>query len=111
MRFVEIRVWALASRILLALAGLEKTLTVFDLIPSRRRRLRPILPPVDGEVRIAGACLGRSVARSQYLRVRRQSHALVIGIQDSATVFGAHAWLEPYDPAPEGFVELRRLHR
>jgi transglutaminase-like putative cysteine protease len=67
--------------------------------------------PDDRQVRLAGACLGRSLARSHYLRLRGVPHRVVIGVTGGAREFRAHAWIAPYEAAPDGFVELRSIDR
>jgi hypothetical protein len=102
--------WSLAARRLLATRSAEETLGLLDRLP-RRQSAQPAraLPP-ERPFRFAGACLGRSLARSQYLRARGQRHTLIIGVRGGLVDFGAHAWLEG-DPVLPDFIELRRIDR
>ncbi len=61
--------------------------------------------------RLAGACLARSLARSEYLRRRGIEHAIVIGVAGPVEEFAAHAWIAPFEVLPEGFTEFRRVAR
>jgi hypothetical protein len=107
---VEAVAWAAAVRLLLAVLPVERVVRILDRCPQRLAT-GCVEPPTEPQVALAGACLGRTLARSQYLRTRRQPHAVVIGIRGSIVDFAAHAWLEPFDRPPDDFIELRRITR
>lgn len=108
----ELLGWSVLARLLVARCSLETAVQILDGLPLRPARAVHAVPlPSDRTVRLAGACLGRSLARSQYLRRRGVSHALVIGATGGIEAFQAHAWVAPYEAAPDGFVELRRIER
>lgn len=110
--WVELAVWSVAVRVAIAFLPLARVLRALDVVPKRHRReTRTSAFPTDTQVRLAGACLGRSLARSQYLRVRGVPHRVVIGVTGGTRAFRAHAWVAPYEEAPEGFVELRSIDR
>lgn len=59
--------------------------------------------PPESFFRGAGACLARSLARSQYLRRRGVESVIVIGATGTSTesfALDAHAWLETIDQSP-----------
>lgn len=108
----ELLCWSLLARGGIAVLSLSRTLALLDRLPHRSRSpSRPVSLPPDRHVRFAGACLGRSLARSQYLRARGVPHSIVIGVTGGVAAFQAHAWVGPYETAPDGFVELRRVDR
>jgi len=109
---VEVLVWSLLSRALVRYCSLEKALKLLDNLPTRTPGLLSTfgIPPEQVFGR-AGACLGRSLARSQFLRMRGRPHAIVIGGTGGTTGFVAHAWIEPCDPPDPRFVEIRRISR
>ena len=108
---VEAFTWSILTRVLLATLSLERTLQTLDALPHRRRTTSGINPPDEGPFWLAGACLGKAIARSQYLRVRGHANAVVIGVQGGTGTFAAHAWLEPYDNPSNQFHEIRRFVR
>jgi len=108
---VEAFVWSAAVRLLLGVFPAERVLCLLDAVPRLRRPAATVEPLSERQVALAGACLGRALARSQYLRSRRQPHAVVIGVRGSVSAFAAHAWLEPYDAPGDDFIELRRIAR
>ena len=109
----ELLGWSLLSRLLVSRVSLARTLELLDRLPRLPvpAEGEPRAVPVDRHVRLAGACLGRSLARSQYLRRRGIAHTVVIGATGGIEAFRAHAWVDPFESAPEGFVELRRIER
>lgn len=110
MKALEALAWALVVRGLLAILPTERVIQLLDAIPRKQRPEQSVLPPPEDHVRLAGRCLGRSLARSQYLRIRGESHIVVIGIPRDVGSFHAHAWLDAYDD-PADFLELRRIAR
>lgn len=108
---VEILLWSLLARVLVRRLSLERALTLLDRFPRRAHPTAGFTMPLERTFRGAGACLGRSLARSQFLRVRGQPHAIVIGVRGGTTALRAHAWVEPCDPVEPSFVELRRIAR
>jgi len=108
---VEILFWSLLARVLVRRLSLERSLRLLDRLPHRARSTAGFAVPPERTFRGAGACLGRSLARSQFLRVRGHSHAVVIGVRGGTTALHAHAWVEPCDPVEPSFVELRRIAR
>ena len=108
---IEAQLWSTLVRLLLATLALERTLRVLDALPRLATPRPEVVAPPEAAFRIAGACLGRSLARSQYLRTRGHSSILVIGGLGTIGEFRAHAWLEGDDPGQPDFVELRRIQR
>ncbi|MGI8644322.1 MAG: lasso peptide biosynthesis B2 protein [Thermomicrobiales bacterium] len=108
---IEALGWSALVRVLLATLALERTLRVLNAIPRRKRRSATASMPPEAAFRLAGACLGRSLARGQYLRVRGYPSVLVIGGLGSVDAFHAHAWLDGDDPGDADFIELRRIAR
>lgn len=112
LNWIELLGWSVVSRLLVARLSLAQSLRILDMAPRHMLRgTRPATFPSDRAVRLAGACLGRSLARSQYLRLRGVSHTVVIGATGGIEDFRAHAWVAPFEAAPDGFVELRRIER
>lgn len=112
LRWSEMLIWSLTVRILVARMPLSRTLQLLDAVPHRGSHpIDPVGFASDRQVRFAGACLGRSLARSQYLRLRGVPHSVVIGAAGGSEGFRAHAWVAPYESAPEGFVILRSIER
>jgi hypothetical protein len=111
-RWGELFVWSVVVRLLIAGVPLSRTLQLLDIVPYRVGRANDAVRfPSERQVRFAGACLGRSLARSQYLRLRGVSHSVVIGTSGGADGFRAHAWVAPFEAAPQGFVVLRAIER
>jgi hypothetical protein len=108
----ELLAWSAIVRVLLARWPLARSLSLLDGLPHRGKiATHDVRFPSDRQVRIAGACLGRSLARSQYLRQRGVSHSVMIGATGGSAGFRAHAWVAPYEEAPQGFVVLRTIER
>ncbi len=103
--------WAIVVRTLLTVSSTQRAISILDALP----RLKPrsgqteALPP-EAPFRRAGACLGRSLARSQYLRIRGRPHVFVIGVAGGVNTFEAHAWLAG-DAFPADFQPLWEVHR
>lgn len=108
---IEALGWSALVRLLLAILSLERTLRLLNVIPCRKHRPAMATMPPEAAFRLAGACLGRSLARGQYLRVRGQPSVLVIGGFGSVDAFRAHAWLDGDDPGDADFIELQRIAR
>jgi hypothetical protein len=109
---LELLGWSALARMLVACTTVPRALGALDRVPRWRRGGDEAAHfPSEAQVRLAGACLARSLARSQYLRQRRTPHALVIGTTRVSEGFRAHAWIAPYETAPEGFAELWRIDR
>jgi hypothetical protein len=106
---VEAIVWGVTSRVGLRLLGLRRLLWVLDRVPRRRRNRESVAVPPAAQFRGAGACLSRSIARSQFIRQRRGASSVVLGIDGSLAKFDAHAWLEPLDKADR--PALHRIDR
>ena len=110
--WTELLAWSVVARLLVARVSLARTLRVLDMMPARRGRgAKPVPFPTDRQVCLAGACLGRSLARSQYFRRRGVPHRVVIGVTGGTENFRAHAWVAPYEEAPEDFIQLRSIER
>lgn len=107
---LEMGLWSALVRTLLATMSTERAIALLDALPHRHATTRPLAIPPERGVRFAGACLGRSLARSQYLRLRGHPHHLVIGVKGQIHDFQAHAWLDG-DPLADDYVELRRIER
>ena len=114
---MELASWAILCRLLLPLLGVKKTVRMLEAAcgrdPGRLGRggaLQPVVP-LDADVRGAGSCLPRALARSQYLHRRRVPHEVVIGVDSSTVKFVGHAWLKPYDPDPTAFEVIWRIPR
>jgi hypothetical protein len=107
---IEAQFWSGLVRLLLATLTLERTLCILDALP-RRQAAGQVTAPPEAAFRIAGACLGRSLARSQYLRARGHPSVVVIGGLGTIDRFRAHAWLEGDASGQPDFVELRRIER
>ena len=110
----EALAWSLVTRFLLHFLSLHHTLVVLDLVPTGRPRSLLTIPPEPTFSR-AGRCLGRQVARSQYLRRRGGRSTIVIGVRGEGLTDGgrgldAHAWLDRLDEAP-GYRSLHRIER
>lgn len=110
-RLIEIGMWSVLVRLLLATVTTERALSVLDALPRRSPRCTSVEVPAQRWFKLAGACLGQSLARSQYLRTRGYPTDLVIGVRGGVTDFAAHAWLLNYDSADDTFVEIRRIRR
>jgi hypothetical protein len=110
LRAGEVLIWSGLARVLVGMQPIERAVYWLDLLPRRRPGSRAVALPPERPFRLAGACLGRSLARSQYLRMRGQPSALIIGVRGGLSAFAAHAWLEG-DPVDPDFVEIRRIHR
>lgn len=109
---VEIVAWSLGTRVLVGAVGTVRTLGLLDRVRLQRSTgERLAQTDHDALFRLAGRCLGQSIARSQYLRVRGRPHWLILGVDTSTGDFQAHAWLEPLDPAPAEFEVLHRFSR
>lgn len=109
-QFAEALGWSLLTRLLLRTLSLRRTLALLDRLPRSRPRPLVQIPPESTFGR-AGACLGRQVARSQYLRRRGASSCVVIGVQPpDADGLDAHAWLDRLDERPLHQV-LHRIER
>lgn len=107
---LEAAVWAAASRVSLRAIRFERTVTLFDRLALRPAASLPSMPPARC-FSIAGACLGQSLARSQFLRRRGARHSLVLGVLKEGQRFEAHAWISPLETPPAGFAEIRRIDR
>lgn len=105
----EILAWSGLVRLLLATRSIDQTVAILDRLPRRKTGQARPLPP-EWPFRFAGMCLGRSIARSQYLRVRGCPSTLVIGVRGDLSTFAAHAWLDG-DAVEPDYVELRRVRR
>ncbi len=109
---IEVVAWSLAARVGIGTVGVKATLRLFDLIPLQRRGgERLAFTERDALFRLAGRCLGESIARSAYLRLRGSRHELVLGVRRSANGVQGHAWLEPFDTAPPEFEVIHRFGR
>lgn len=102
--------WSLVVRYLLRATSLRVTLAVLDRVPARRP-VPVVAIPVERTFARAGACLGRQIARSQYLRRRGVRSTLVIGVRPpGAATIDAHAWLDRLDEQPP-YAVLHRIER
>jgi len=56
-------------------------------------------------------CLERSLIIQRWLIAHGSSHEVLIGVNGGADRIEAHAWIDRYDPAPqgEGFLVLTRV--
>ena len=111
---VEALAWSLVTRLLLRFLSLRCTVAVLDRMSAGRPQAHIAIPPEQTFSR-AGRCLGRQIARSQYLRRRGGRSTIVIGVRgDGLTEMGrrldAHAWLDRLDEAP-GYRSLHRIER
>lgn len=92
--------WSLICRALVKAGRLERAVRWLDLIPAARftnPTVGAVALPPERYFASAGACLARTLARSQYLRRRGTSSDIAIGVRPSPTGPIAHAWLEPFD--------------
>ncbi len=103
--------WSLLTRTLVNVFPVERALRILNAFPRRQEAKSDAILPPERYFRHAGECLGRSIARSQYLRVRGHLNTIVIGVLPSIAGFKAHAWLDSIDPVPPEFVEIRRVER
>jgi hypothetical protein len=110
-RAIEILAWSLLVRVLLKTIALERSLLILNVLPRRRASSRPVDPPPEPQFALAGACLGKSLARSQFLRTRGQPHVVVVGVRGGTGSFAAHAWLEGYDSEATDYVAIRKIIR
>lgn len=96
-------------RILVWAGSLDRALRLLDRLPTTRAPQQPVTTPPETSFRGAGACLARTLARSEYLR-RRGAHSVVaIGARTHNRAFDAHAWLEPLDNHDDHTVVHRIL--
>jgi hypothetical protein len=103
--------WSIVVRTLLTVSSTQRAIRILDALPRLKPRSNPTaaLPP-EAPFRRAGACLGRSLARSQYLRIRGRPHIFIIGVAGGVNQFEAHAWLAG-DAFPADFQPLWEVHR
>ncbi len=103
--------WSVVVRCLLKATSLRTTLAVLDRIPVRRAS-GVVAIPTERTFARAGACLGRQIARSQYLRRRGARSTLVIGVRppEETAEIDAHAWLDRLDEPPP-YAVLHRIER
>ncbi len=102
-RKIEPVLWALLARVCVRNLRWKKTLQVFDRLPAGRPATGGVHLPPERCFRGAGACLARSLARSQYLRHRGVESVIVIGATGTSAesfTLDAHAWLETIDQSP-----------
>ncbi len=113
---IEPVVLAVSARLVVRSFSWRRSLAIFDALPKTRKPTSAVVIPHEGDFRGAGACLARSLARSQYLRRRGAESELVIGAAteqggpDAPVKLDAHAWLEPIDDSPKHAV-LHRIRR
>lgn len=110
---IEPLVWAMAARACVRVLPWKATQDLFDRLPVGEFRGDVVVMPAEWNFRGAGACLARTLARSQYLRRRGVSNTIVIGATgQSREMFSldAHAWLESFDDSPTHAV-LHRIAR
>lgn len=91
--------WAVLARLCLSVLGMQRGLRCLEYVPSPR-----VLPP-------ATRCLERSLARSQQLRRQGISHRFCIGVRGPSDAPQGHAWIEPDERAPEGYVVVLEVER
>jgi transglutaminase superfamily protein len=106
---LEASAWGILCRIGIRVVRLDRLVGLLDRIPHRRSTDRPVEVPTARHFRGAGACLSRSLARSQYLRMRGASSTIAVGVAGKLASFDAHAWLEPTDPPDR--PALHRIER
>jgi hypothetical protein len=107
----EIALWSLLARALLATVTTQRAIRLLGRVPRRSRPEPTTDLPAESCFALAGACLGRSLARSQFLYVRSAPHTIVIGVRGSIDQLNAHAWLEPHDEVDADFVALWSIAR
>ena len=101
--------WSLTARFLIRFGDTGRALAVLDRLPRWHLSSKSSLP-ID-YFRFAGACLAQSIACNQYLRQRKVPHNIVIGVRSEDGRIVAHAWVDPIEPAPTDFQEIRRIKR
>ena len=106
---IETFSWSLTVRFLISFSHNGRTLAVLDRLPRWHLSSKSSLP--IEYFRIAGTCLGQSIACSQYLRQRKVPHTIVIGVRREDGRVVAHAWVDPIEPSPTEFQEIRRIVR
>lgn len=104
---------AVVARFCVRVLSWRRALAVFDRLPVRDGVGGEIVMPPERFFRGAGACLARTLARSQYLRRRGVPTTIVIGATGTtgkSFSLDAHAWLERFDDSPRHGV-LQRIER
>lgn len=94
---LEAVMWGLVCRVAVRFLRLDRTVAILDRLPHAGTADEIVRIPTSRRFRGSGACLSRSLARSQYLRVRGVPSTIAIGAKGSIADFDAHAWLEPMD--------------
>ena len=107
----EILAWSICVRMLLRTLSFDRVLRLLNRLPSRAAPGRRVELPQARMFSLAGACLGKSLARSQYLRRRGQPHTIAIGVRGGTGSFAAHAWIEGFEAEVDDFVVIRRVAR
>jgi hypothetical protein len=105
----ELFVWAETARMLIAVTGIKRAIAVLDSFP--RRHDRTASGPVADLAPRHMTCLHRSLARSQYMRRRRFTHEVILGVAGTGPTFRAHAWVEPPDAGPVEYAVIHRFRR
>jgi len=90
----------------------DRSMRILDALPKAESKPRSVVQlPEEAAFRGAGACLARSMARSQFLRRRGVGSTILIGALGSTEVsFDAHAWLAPFDES-QGHAVIHQVSR
>ncbi len=108
---LEATMWSVLVRCLLKTLSMKRSLTILSWFPKSRRAAMNVSVPTEGHFRRAGACLGRQLARSQYIRSHGGESTILIGvIPTKGSSLDAHAWLDRLDELGPHQV-LHQIHR
>ncbi|MEM7142061.1 MAG: lasso peptide biosynthesis B2 protein [Actinomycetota bacterium] len=94
---IEASAWGIVCRVGIRVVTLHRLVGLLDRVPHRSSAIAEVHVPDAAHFRGAGACLSRSLARSQFIRMRGGESTVSLGVAGSVAAFDAHAWLEPLD--------------
>lgn len=90
--------WSVLVRLLLRATSLRRTLALLDRLARPTAGADVVSLPTEAHFGRAGACLGRQLARSQFLRRRGATSTVLIGVRPTGGgPLDAHAWLAELD--------------
>jgi hypothetical protein len=103
---------SVACRLMIKRLSFDRSMRILDALPKAEPNTTSVVQlPEEAAFRGAGACLARSMARSQFLRRRGVSSSILIGaLGRDGVSFDAHAWLAPFDES-QGHVVIHTVER